>query len=511
MTSSSWSPVVAPTCRRCSTPRPTRRTACGWWPSAPTATDIEGLARARRAGIPTFVCAVADHATREDWDAALTEQVAAYDPYLVVLAGFMRLTGAAFLARFGGRTVNTHPALSPSFPGMHGPRDALAYGVKVTGATLFVVDAGVDTGPIVAQRGRAGGRRRHRREPARAHQDRRAPDARRLRGPHGPRRLDRLPTKGHHPVSERRPIQRALISVYDKSGTGGARAWPARGRGPDRVDRVDGGDGSRPRACRSPRSRSSPASPSASTAGSRPCTRTCTPASWPTRATPTTWPSWPSWASSRSTWSWSNLYPFRETVPSGASPEECVEQIDIGGPSMVRAAAKNHASVAIVTDPAEYPAVLMAVRGGGFTLAQRRTPGRPGVRAHRDVRRGGRLVVGNVLHRQLRRHRLPGLDRRDAGTSRRCCATARTRTSARRSTPSWRGRPGQRGAAARQGDVLQQLRRRRRRAAGRVRLRRAVRRDHQARQPVRHRGRRRHRRGAPARRTPATRCRPTAA
>lgn len=114
--------------------------------------DIEGLARARRAGIPTFVCAVADHPTREDWDAALTEQVAAYDPCLVVLAGFMRLTGAAFLARFGGRTVNTHPALSPSFPGMHGPRDALAYGVKVTGATLFVVDAGVDTGPIVAQR-----------------------------------------------------------------------------------------------------------------------------------------------------------------------------------------------------------------------------------------------------------------------------------------------------------------------------------------------------------------------
>ena len=114
--------------------------------------DIEGLARARRAGIPTFVCAVADHATREDWDAALTEQVAAYDPCLVVLAGFMRLTGAAFLARFGGRTVNTHPALSPSFPGMHGPRDALAYGVKVTGATLFVVDARGDTRPNLDQR-----------------------------------------------------------------------------------------------------------------------------------------------------------------------------------------------------------------------------------------------------------------------------------------------------------------------------------------------------------------------
>ena len=63
----------------------------------------------------------------------------------------MKLTGPAFLALFGGRTLNTHPALSPAFPGMHGPRDALAYGVKVTGATLFVVDEGVNTGPIVAQ------------------------------------------------------------------------------------------------------------------------------------------------------------------------------------------------------------------------------------------------------------------------------------------------------------------------------------------------------------------------
>ncbi|MBC9226184.1 phosphoribosylglycinamide formyltransferase [Aeromicrobium sp. 636] len=112
---------------------------------------IEGLARAERAGITTFVDRVGDHPSREDWDASLAEQVAAHRPDLVVLAGFMKLTGPAFLARFGGRTVNTHPALSPSFPGMHGPRDALEYGVKVTGATLFVVDAGVDTGPIVAQ------------------------------------------------------------------------------------------------------------------------------------------------------------------------------------------------------------------------------------------------------------------------------------------------------------------------------------------------------------------------
>ena len=112
---------------------------------------IEGLARAERRGIPTFVERVADHATREEWDAALTKAVAAHAPDLVVLAGFMKLVGADFLREFAGRCVNTHPALSPSFPGMHGPADALAYGVKVTGATLFVVDAGIDTGAIVAQ------------------------------------------------------------------------------------------------------------------------------------------------------------------------------------------------------------------------------------------------------------------------------------------------------------------------------------------------------------------------
>lgn len=112
---------------------------------------IEGLARAERAGIPTFVHRVRDHATREEWDATMTAACAAHQPDLVISAGFMKLAGASFLAAFGGRYLNTHPALLPSFPGMHGAADALEYGVKVTGATLFVVDAGVDTGPIVAQ------------------------------------------------------------------------------------------------------------------------------------------------------------------------------------------------------------------------------------------------------------------------------------------------------------------------------------------------------------------------
>jgi phosphoribosylglycinamide formyltransferase-1 len=112
---------------------------------------IEGLARAERAGLPVFVRRVKDYADREEWDAALTEAVAAHEPDLVVSAGFMKILGKEFLARFGGRIVNTHPALLPSFPGAHGVRDALAYGVKVTGGTVHFVDDGVDTGPIIAQ------------------------------------------------------------------------------------------------------------------------------------------------------------------------------------------------------------------------------------------------------------------------------------------------------------------------------------------------------------------------
>ncbi|MEV6109032.1 phosphoribosylglycinamide formyltransferase [Streptomyces sp. NPDC051940] len=114
-------------------------------------TGIAGLERAERAALPTFVVRVKDHDSREDWDRALAEAVAAYEPDLVVSAGFMKIVGKEFLARFGGRLVNTHPALLPSFPGAHGVRDALAYGVKVTGCTVHFVDDGVDSGPIIAQ------------------------------------------------------------------------------------------------------------------------------------------------------------------------------------------------------------------------------------------------------------------------------------------------------------------------------------------------------------------------
>jgi phosphoribosylglycinamide formyltransferase 1 len=112
---------------------------------------IAGLERAERAGLPTFTVRVKDHADRAAWDLALAEATAAYRPDLVVSAGFMKIVGKEFLARFGGRFLNTHPALLPSFPGAHGVRDALAYGVKVTGCTVHFVDDGVDTGPVIAQ------------------------------------------------------------------------------------------------------------------------------------------------------------------------------------------------------------------------------------------------------------------------------------------------------------------------------------------------------------------------
>ena len=112
---------------------------------------IAGLDRARAAGVPTFVLPVDSCPDRAAWDRALTDATAGFQPDLVVCAGFMRLLGPAFLASFGGRTLNSHPALLPAFPGLHGPRDALAYGVKITGATVFLVDAGIDTGVIVDQ------------------------------------------------------------------------------------------------------------------------------------------------------------------------------------------------------------------------------------------------------------------------------------------------------------------------------------------------------------------------
>ncbi|MGF3056967.1 phosphoribosylglycinamide formyltransferase [Microbacterium sp. YY-01] len=113
--------------------------------------DASGLAHAAEFGVPTFTVNYRDHASREEWGAALSEQLRAYAPDLIVLSGLMRLLPAAVVDEWSPRIINTHPAYLPEFPGAHGVRDALAAGVTQTGATVIVVDSGIDSGPILAQ------------------------------------------------------------------------------------------------------------------------------------------------------------------------------------------------------------------------------------------------------------------------------------------------------------------------------------------------------------------------
>lgn len=110
---------------------------------------IAGLDRAAAAGVPAVVIGPEHFTDRAQWDEAIATAIGGFEPDLVVSAGFMRLLGAPVLDRFA--VVNTHPALLPAFPGAHAVRDALGYGVAVTGCTVHWIDAGIDTGPIIAQ------------------------------------------------------------------------------------------------------------------------------------------------------------------------------------------------------------------------------------------------------------------------------------------------------------------------------------------------------------------------
>ncbi|KUI43972.1 phosphoribosylglycinamide formyltransferase [Mycobacterium sp. IS-1590] len=113
--------------------------------------DCAAVDIAAAASVPSFTVRLRDYPDREAWDAAITEATAAYEPDLIVSAGFMKILGPHFLSRFMGHIINTHPALLPAFPGAHAVADALAYGVKVTGCSVHLVDAGTDTGPVLAQ------------------------------------------------------------------------------------------------------------------------------------------------------------------------------------------------------------------------------------------------------------------------------------------------------------------------------------------------------------------------
>jgi phosphoribosylglycinamide formyltransferase 1 len=113
--------------------------------------DAGGLERASQAGIATVVQDLGEHPDRTTWEAALRDDLLRHRPEVLVLAGFMRIVSGAFLAAWPDRVLNTHPSLLPAFPGAHAVREALAYGVKVTGSTVHLVDEQVDHGPIIAQ------------------------------------------------------------------------------------------------------------------------------------------------------------------------------------------------------------------------------------------------------------------------------------------------------------------------------------------------------------------------
>ncbi|OBI88630.1 phosphoribosylglycinamide formyltransferase [Mycobacterium sp. 1245805.9] len=129
--------------------------ATGDFPARIVAVGVDRECRATEvaaaASLPAFTVRLGDYPDRAAWDAAITEATAAHSPDLIVSAGFMKILGPQFLSRFCGRILNTHPALLPAFAGAHAVPEALAYGVKITGCTVHLVDAGMDTGPILAQ------------------------------------------------------------------------------------------------------------------------------------------------------------------------------------------------------------------------------------------------------------------------------------------------------------------------------------------------------------------------
>ena len=310
--------------------------------------DCPGLRWAAEQGIETALIPGGD-------DATLAETLAAVDPDLVVLAGYMRIVGPATLAAFKGRIVNTHPSLLPTFPGAHAVRDALAAGVRVSGCTVHLVTEVLDGGPIVAQEAvpvLPGD------DEATLHERIKAVEHRLL-----PAVVARLVVER---VGREAPTpRRALLSVSDKTGlvdlgrglvglgfelvsTGGtARALREAGLPVTDVAAVTGFpemlDG-RVKTLH-PRVHAGILA-DRRLAAHREALAAAAIAPFELVVV--------------------NLYPFAVAAERpGITLDELVEEIDIGGPSMVRAAAKNHASVAIVTSPARYEDLLEALRGGG--------------------------------------------------------------------------------------------------------------------------------------------------
>ncbi len=325
-------------------------------------------------GIETLLVPAAprgDDSGRVEEDRVLAESVAATNPELVVLAGYMRITGPAMLAAFAGRLLNLHPALLPAFPGAHGVRDALAAGVKVTGVTVHFVDASLDGGPIVLQDSvpvLLDDTEDSLFERIHALEHRLLPRAVGLAlagaltiEPNGRTvRIDAARAAEAMPVP-----RRALLSVSDKTGL------PEFGAGLVRLGFELVSTGGTARALR---------------AAGLPVTDVAAVTGFPEMLDGRVKTLHPRvhggiladrrLASHREQLAAAaidpfdlvvvNLYPFAAAAERpGISFDDLVEEIDIGGPSMVRAAAKNHASVAVVTSPARYAAVLEELETNG--------------------------------------------------------------------------------------------------------------------------------------------------
>jgi phosphoribosylaminoimidazolecarboxamide formyltransferase/IMP cyclohydrolase len=334
------------------------------------------LTRAAAAGVPTFARALADFPDRATWDAELAGAVAEWEPDLVVLAGFMRVLAPATVRRF--LIVNTHPSLLPDFPGPHAVRDALAAGVPTSGVTIHRVDEGVDTGPVLAQ------------QPVEVRPDDDEDSLRaRIQAVEKPlyvetirRLLEELPTVTESPApaatpmtrsasTTRIPVRRALVSVSDKTGL----AELARGLHQAGVQLVStGSTAARIAEAGVPVTAVEDVTGFPEVLGGR--VKTLHPAVHAGLLAD------PREAEHTETLDRLgieafqlvvvNLYPFRQALAAGARGDDLVEQIDIGGPAMVRAAAKNHAGVAVVVDPERYGEVLAAVGAGGFDDDERR-------------------------------------------------------------------------------------------------------------------------------------------
>ena len=357
----------------------------------------------------------------------------------------MKLVGADFLAGFGGRFLNTHPALLPGFPGMHGPADALAYGVKVTGCTLFVVDDGVDTGPIVAQAAVEVRDDDDTGLAARADQGRRAGDARRHRRPDGPRGLHHRRTgrSGSDDCSDQIPIRRALVSVYDKTGLEDLVQRPARRRRRARVDRRLGGAdrGARhpgdqgrgahrlPRVPRRPGQ--DPAPQGARRDPRRPPPRVARAAAGRARASSrSTWWSPTSTRSPRPSMSGASARRVRRADRHRRARRWCARRPRTTRPSRSSPRRAGTPTCWRPSPPAgsRSPSGRRSPPRRSCTPRRTTSPWRPGWAACSPTPRDGRPASR------------PGSAR--PGTRRRCCATARTRTSRRRSTVSGFGARG---------------------------------------------------------------------